>query len=70
MGVASVGSRETVRFGEENVPETEYDLHGVARNSIDLDETQESVEQELHEDANLGVGETLGGYGEAHLHRP
>ena len=35
MGVTSVGSRETVRFGEENDPE----LEKIAHDSIDLDET-------------------------------
>ena len=44
MAVTSVGSREAVRFGEENVPQTEEDLVGIAHNSIDLDETQEYVE--------------------------
>ena len=53
MGVTSMGSRKTVRFGEANVPETEEDLDGVAHNSIDLDETQEHVEQGLHDDAIL-----------------
>ena len=53
MGVNSVGCRETIRFGEENVP--------------DLNETQKHVEDELHDDANLGVDETLGGYGSASL---
>ena len=39
MGVTSVGSRETVRFGEGNDPEAEENLDGVAHNSVDLDET-------------------------------
>ena len=36
-----MGFRETVRFGEENVPELEENQDGVARNSVDLDETLE-----------------------------
>ena len=67
MGVTSVGSRETVRFEEGNVPETEEDPDGVAHISIDLDETQEHVEQELHDDVSPGVDEILGGYGSATL---
>ena len=43
MGLTSVGSRETVRFGEENASGLEMDQDGVANNSIDLDETQEEV---------------------------
>ena len=41
MGVASVGCRETVRFGEENVSGLEENPEGVAHNSVDLDETLE-----------------------------
>ena len=64
MGVTSVGSRETMRFGEENDLETEENLDGVAHNSIDLDETQGD---ELQNDVNPGVDETLRGYGNASL---
>ena len=56
-----------MRFGEENIRETRENLDGVARNSTDLDETQEHVEHEVHEEANPGADEALGGYGSASL---
>ena len=34
-----------MRFGEEDVPEADETLDGVAHNSIDLDETQEYVDR-------------------------
>ena len=37
MGVTSVGSHETVRFGEENLSGLEMNQEGVAHNSVDLD---------------------------------
>ena len=56
MGVPSVGSRETVRFGEENDPEIDENLDGVAHNSMDLDETQGD---DQYDDASSGADETL-----------
>ena len=41
VGVTSVGSHETVRFGEENVSGLESNQERVAQNSVDLDEAQE-----------------------------
>ena len=38
MGVAPVGSQESVRFGEENDPETEDVQDTFARNREDLDQ--------------------------------
>ena len=37
MGVTSVGSRETVRFGAENDPEIEENLDGVIQNNGHLE---------------------------------
>ena len=39
MGVTAVGSQESVRFGEENDPETEDVLDRAAHSSEDLDKT-------------------------------
>ena len=58
-----MGSKETVRFGEENDPELEKP--GRSHDSIDLDETQEGDDQ--YDDANSGTDETLRGYGSATL---
>ena len=65
MGVTSVGSRETVRFGEEIVLVLESNQQGVARNSVDLNETQE--EENLCHENDFGAGETSMGYGSASL---
>ena len=43
MGVTSVGSRETERFGEEDVSGPDGNQDGVARNSANLDGTLEGV---------------------------
>ena len=48
-----MGSRETVRFGEENDSETGENVEGVAHNSVDLDETQ--GDEDLLNDANPGL---------------
>ena len=63
MGVTSVGFQESVRFGEENDPEAQDVLDGVAHNSVDLDKTHD--DDDLYHDANPGVGEIQGGYGSA-----
>ena len=65
MGVASVGSQESVRFGEENDPETEEVQDTVAHNQEDLDQTRE--EEDTYHDANPGIGEFHGGFGSASL---
>ena len=54
-----------MRFGEENDPDKwERIMEGVAHNSTDLDETQGD---DLLNDANPGVDETLRGFGSASL---
>ena len=65
MGVTSVGSRETVRFGEENVSGLESNQEGVAHNSVDLDEIPEG--ENLCHESDSGAGETSMGYGSASL---
>ena len=65
MGVTSVGSRKTVRFGEETVSGLESNQAGVAHNSVDLDETQEG-ENLCHEN-DSNPGETSMGFGSASL---
>ena len=47
-----------------NGPEIDENLDEVAHNSIDLNETQGD---EMRDDANSGVDETLGGCGSASL---
>ena len=64
MGVTSVGSRESVRFGEENDPETEGIPDEIVRDSVDLGET---LDNDLHHDADPGVDEIERGYGSASL---
>ena len=64
MGVASVGSQESVRFGEENDPETEDVQDTVAHNREDLDQTHED-RRHTHHDVNPGIGEFHGGFGSA-----
>ena len=59
-----MGSRETVRFGEENVSGLEPNQDGVAHNSVNLDETQG---EDLCDENDSGVGETLREYGSASL---
>ena len=39
MGVASVGSQESVRFGEENDPESENELDRAVHSLEDLEKT-------------------------------
>ena len=65
MGVTSVGSRKTVRFGEEIVYGFEVDQNGVANNSVDLDETQEEVNPCREDDS--GAGGSSRGFGSASL---
>ena len=65
MGAASVGSQESVRFGEENDPETEDVQDTVAHSPEDLDQTYE--EEGTYHDANPGIGEFHGGFGSASL---
>ena len=64
VGITPVGSRESVRFGEENDPEMEDIPDGDVRNAVDVDET---LDNDLYHDADPGVGETQGGYGSASL---
>ena len=65
MGVNSVDSLESVRFGEENDPETE-DISGrAAHSSVDLDKTHD--EDDMYHDANPGVDEIQRGIGSASL---
>ena len=45
MGVTSVGSQESVRFGEENDPETEDVVDRAAHSSVDLDDTPDEEER-------------------------
>ena len=63
MGVASVGSQESVRFGEESDPEDVQDTAAHSREA--LDQTQE--EEDTYHDANPGIGEFHGGFGSASL---
>ena len=60
-----MGSQESVRFGEENNPESENDPDRVAHNSEELENTCEG-EAKYH-DANPGVDEIQGGFGSALL---
>ena len=62
MGVTSMGSRDSVRFREENDPETEDVPNEGVRDTANLDET---LDNDLYHDANPGAGETQGGYGSA-----
>ena len=64
MGANSVGSRESVRFGEESDPETEEVSGEVVHDSVDLDET---LDNDQYRDADPGVDEIQGGYGRASL---
>ena len=59
MGVTSVASRDSVRFGEGNDPETED-----VPNEGDLDETPDN---DMYHDADPGAGEIQGGNGSATL---
>ena len=64
MGVASVGSHESVRFGEGNDPETENTPDTVAHHREE--EVNESQEGEVDQcDVTPGVGESHGGFGSA-----
>ena len=65
MGVTSAGSRETVRFGEENASGLEVDRDGVANNSADLEEAQEEVN--LCHENDSGAGGSSRGIGSASL---
>ena len=49
-----MGSRESVRFGEENDPEMEDIPDEVVHNSVDLDET---IDNDQYHDADPGVSE-------------
>ena len=62
MGVASVGSHESVRFGEGSDPETEDTPDTVAHN---VNENREG-EVDQH-DVTPGVGEFHGGFGSSSL---
>ena len=53
MGVTSVGSQESVRFGEESDPETEDVQDRAVHSSEDLDKTHE--EEDTYLDANLAL---------------
>ena len=65
-GVTSVGSQESVRFGEESDAETEDVLDRAAHSSVDLDNIRD--EEETYHDANPGVvGGIQGGFGSASL---
>ena len=48
MGVTSMGSRKTVRFGEEDASGPDGNQDGVTHNSIDLDETLEGDNHGCH----------------------
>ena len=65
MGVASVGSQESVRFGEENDLETEDVQDTAAHSRETLDQTHE--EEDTYHNANPGIGEFHGGFGSASL---
>ena len=60
-----MGSQESVRFGEENDPETENVQNTAAHNSEDVDKMYE--EEDTYHDANPGIGEIHGGFGSASL---
>ena len=55
MGVTSVGSQESVRFGEEYDPETEDVQYRAAHSLEDLDKTHD--EEDTYHYANPGIGE-------------
>ena len=63
-----MGSQNSVKFGEENDPETEEVQDMIAHNREDLDQTHEEEEDTYH-DANLGIGEFHGGFGSALLRK-
>ena len=65
MGVTSVRSQESVRFGEENDPETEDVQDRAAHSSVNLDQTHDG--EEMFHDANPVVDEIQGGFGSASL---
>ena len=66
MGVASVGSQESVRFGEENDPETEDVQDTAAHSPEDLDQTHEEKTHMMMQTL-VYIGEFHGGFGSASL---
>ena len=66
MEVTSVGSEESVRFGEGIDPELENESQRAAHSSDDLHKTCE--EEAVSHDANSGVDDRIhGGFGSASL---
>ena len=65
MGATSAGSRETVRFGEEDVSGLDGNQDEVAHNSVGLDETLEG--EDLRRGSDSGADEVLKGIGSASL---
>ena len=59
-----MGSRDSVRFGNENDPETKDVPNEGVRDTANLDET---LDNDLYHDADPGAGEIQGGYGNTSL---
>ena len=65
IGVASVGSQESERFGERSDPEAEDTPDTVAHNREEVNQNQEGEVD--HRDVTPGVGKLHGGFGSASL---
>ena len=65
MGVTSVGSQESVRFGEESDPESDNEPDRAADSSEELEKTCDGAT--MYHDANPGVDEIQGKFGSASL---